>query len=386
MRELTAHKVAEIIFASGLAELVAGGMEKRKTLQRLFRKTGGRFRVSGLAARDDAGMESFERESVRLESAFRKIAGFRPIVLAQRNLRKKRECGCAVFMTERCEPETFLRSRQIPFRERGKACYVVCFSVVGIDGKRTLCIRNRLVITRLTRRKSRKCAKRRKMVGILFKRSLEERTGIVVGIARTEFLNALYEESLRGIPVEVLRHLYGTRLDIHLRSAESVAGTHKSPRFVKTVRSARHERRNLERRLLARRTRLLEDAARLQFGILTVAVGKQVFPNGAFARRGPQPDFAPVFLVGGVSVHGAERHVRPPKSEKARIAVQDVIGFVAAEIVLGIDIEIVSFGILGPHMSVATMADVISAGKNKLRILRKRKRRIHPMVVRTFKI
>ena len=96
-------------------------------------------------------------------------------------------------------------------------------------------------LSRLTGGKASKRSKRRQMVCVLFKSGLEERARIIVAVAIAQFLNTLDEKPLRRIPVEILGHLNRTRLDVHFWTPKSVAGTHKTPRFFKAIRTAGSE-------------------------------------------------------------------------------------------------------------------------------------------------
>ncbi len=85
----------------------------------------------------------------------------------------------------------------------------------------------------------------------------------------------------------------------------------REPVFRPTVGCLRGEEVLFVRRIAAARCRLVIHAAGLQFDILPVGVGQQVFPDGSFARKAPKEDFhAQLVIIIGV-MDGAEIRIVP---------------------------------------------------------------------------
>ena len=139
----------------------------------------------------------------------------------------------------------------------------------------------------------------------------------------------------------------------------------------------------LERRIDIVPARLVETASGLQLGILSVAVGQQIFPDAAFAGQGPQPDLASVFRVGTGAVIAAETPVSPPDAEESAVAADDVVRLVAAVGVVGIDGNVASLRVERPcaRHDFAFVTHSGFAGEEEPGVAAQRIRRIHPVVV-----
>lgn len=196
-----------------------------------------------------------------------------------------------------------------------------------------------------------------------------------------ELLRALQVKPLNRVPIKVGRHLDRARLDADFWGSERLAVLHHAPHLVEDIRSAGREGRNLERRFFAGRTRLLERATGLQLGVLAVLVCQQRLPDGACARRRPEPDFASVLVVDRIAVDRAETDIRPPDAEHAVVAVEDVVRLVAAKTVLGIYRKVTPCVVDRPSVRVAWVSDVVFAWEEEVGIFKQRKCRVHPLVV-----
>ena len=134
-----------------------------------------------------------------------------------------------------------------------------------------------------------------------------------------------------------------------------------APLFLKGVRRARHQRLELERRLLASRSLLLHAASRLQLDVLSSGVGEQVLPDAAAAGLAPHEDLAAELVLGGVAVPHAELPVGIPDAEEAVVAVDDVPAHGIEVAVVRITRAVHALMVERPRMRRAVVVDLVRA-------------------------
>ena len=129
--------------------------------------------------------------------------------------------------------------------------------------------------------------------------------------------------------------------------------------------------------------RLVVEPPRLQLDILAVRVGKQPLPNHPLPRKTPNPNLPPGLVVVAGAFDDAEILVVPIAAEEIGITAQDVVRFVAAEVVVVV-IRDVRFllSVVWPIAMLALVADIARPRKDALQVAGRLDGRVHPRVIR----
>ena len=128
--------------------------------------------------------------------------------------------------------------------------------------------------------------------------------------------------------------------------------------------------------------RLVEQPARLHLGVLSVAVGEQLFPDHPLPGEAPDPDLLAGLLVARRVAHHPDVVVMPVRAEEIRLPPEDVVRLVPAEVVVLVPAEVAPRGVDGPGGVLSGVAQATGARVGELEVAAHRDADVHPRVVR----
>ena len=374
-------------------KLVAEKMMQRNILKHLTSHLRRAVKIPAQTPGNHAHGKRIDIASISLKRRIRKFLCLTIITLGKQQPRTKRERSRAKHRRIGSKPKTFASRQPVSRRDKRKRVKVVGFSIVCIHGHRSAHKIASLIETTLRNIQPCQSVERRSETRFLFNRETQRLFGGdgVEALPFAQLLNALYIASIGRIPIEILRHLKRSRLDVFVRieTLKRFFVAHHAPSLAENVSSAGREGRKLERSTPKARVRLLEASSRLKFDIRSIGIGEQTFPNRTLPRKSPHPNLAPVLLVESAFVKSASLVLWPPNSEISVVTVHDVhrtMVFVKpGDVVLAVEREVVPV-LDRPRMRLAAMTDPILSREEIARSVSAEERRVHPLVVGLRKI